>query len=368
MPRPVLDAMKSHLDLESRIGGYEAEAFRQDAIREAYRWAGDLIHSSASNIGFTSSATDSFARAISSIPFEFGDSILTTENDYISNQIAFLSLSRRLGVKIIRAADVTEGGVDVDSMAKLMDSHRPKVVTVTHVPTNSGLVQPVEAVGKLCRERDITYIVDACQSVGQLPVDVEKIGCDFLSATCRKFLRGPRGSGFLYVSDRALNSGLEPLFIDMRGADWIAENQYKAAKGAQRFEEWESSYALILGAGEAFRYALNIGIDRISTRTLMLASQIREKAARMPGVKVLDLGKQRCGIVTLQIPGREETEFKSKLDAANINTNITRRQYAVIDFDRKGVDWALRVSPHYYNTEEEIDQFIAVLSQILSDD
>ena len=221
MPRPVLDAMTEHLELEAEIGGYEAADARQDRVHDFYAATAELLGCSAHNVAFAPSATDAYARALSSIPFASGDVILTTQDDYISNQIAFLSLRKRFGVEVVHAPNRPEGGVDVHAMAKSMEERRPRLVAVTHVPTNSGLVQPVAEIGRHCRRLDLPYLVDACQSVGQYRVDAGEIGCDFLSATCRKFLRGPRGSGFLFVSDRALGAGDEPLFIDMRGGHWV---------------------------------------------------------------------------------------------------------------------------------------------------
>jgi selenocysteine lyase/cysteine desulfurase len=221
MPRPVLNAIRAHLELEAEIGGYEAEQARGDAIEACYASLAELLGAQPRNIAFLENATVAYAQALSAIRWNPGDVILTSEDDYISNQIMFLSLVKRFGVQLVRAPVCEAGGVDVDAMIRLMDTQRPRLVALTHIPTNSGLVQAVEAIGRACRERDLLYLVDACQSVGQRVVDVGNISCDFFSATSRKFLRGPRGAGFLYVSDRALEAGMEPMFLDMRGARWI---------------------------------------------------------------------------------------------------------------------------------------------------
>src|SRR5207253_4016802 len=227
MPRPVMAAMLEHLRLEEQTGGYEAADARADAVADFYEAVAELLGCRAENVAFAANATEAFSRSLSSVPFERGDVILTTLDDYISNQIAFMSLHKRFGVDFVHAPNLPEGGVDVDAMDRLMRERRPRLVAATHIPTNSGLVQPVAEIGRHCRELDLLYLVDACQSVGQYVVDVHELGCDFLSATCRKFLRGPRGSGFLYVSDRALAAGYEPLFIDMRGGRWIGPERYR---------------------------------------------------------------------------------------------------------------------------------------------
>ena len=199
----------------------------------------------------------------------------TSRNDYVSNQIQYLALADRFGVEVLRAPDAPEGGVDLAAIEGLIHRRRPRLVAVTHIPTNSGLVQDVTAIGAMCRARDILYLVDGCQSVGQMPVDVEAIGCDFFSATARKYLRGPRGAGFLYVSDRALDAGLEPLFPDMRGADWVAPDLYQPAPDAKRFETWEFFWGLVRATGVAAKYATDLGLDAIRERSWGLADQLR---------------------------------------------------------------------------------------------
>ena len=366
MPAPVIQAIQDHLTLEGRIGGYEAADARQDAIDAAYRSVAALVGARPENIAFTESATASYVQALSSIPFQPGDAILTTRNDYASNQIQLLALQARLGVQVLRAPDRPEGGVDAAAMGDLIRAHRPRLVSVTHVPTNSGLVQDVAAIGAMCRDEGVLYLVDACQSVGQMKVDVRDIACDFLSVTSRKFLRGPRGAGFLYVSDQALEAGLEPLFIDMRGADWIADDRYRPAAGARRFETWEFAWALVLGTGAAAAYAHAIGLDAIHTRLVALAARLRDGLRAIRGVRVLDKGPELCAIVSAAIDGWEPPELVSALRARGMNTNAQRRESAVLDFDAKRVTATLRLSPHYFNTEAEIDRTVAVLEELLS--
>ena len=360
-PRAVLDAVGQHLELEAQIGGYEAADAVADRLAAFYPVVARLLHTRPGNIAFATNATDAYARALSAIPWQPGDTVLTTENDYVSNQIALLSLQKRFQIRLLRASEHSDGGVSVSDMEYLIRQHQPKLVAVTHVPTNSGLVQPVEAIGALCRTHGVWYLVDACQSVGQLAVDVERIGCDFLTATFRKFLRGPRGAGFLYVSDRVLQAGLEMLLPDMRSGHWTSPDTYQPATDARRFEYWEMAPALILGSKAAAEYALEIGIDWIEDRVRRLADRARRHLEELPGVRVLDLSADRCGIVTAHNPDWEQHALMEHLKAQSINTRISTLYVARIDFPRKGVEWALRISPHYYNTEAEIDQLVAAL-------
>jgi selenocysteine lyase/cysteine desulfurase len=364
-PAPVLTAMLDHLRLEAEIGGYEAAAARAEPVGGFYTELAALIDCAPGNIAFASSATHAYTAALSAIAFEPGDVILTTRNDFISNQIAFLSLRKRYGVRVVHAPDLPEGGVDVAAMAALMREHWPRLVAATHIPTNSGLVQPVAEIGRHCREMDLLYLVDACQSVGQIPVDVTEIGCDLLTSTCRKFLRGPRGTGFLYVADRVLRAGYEPLFIDMYGARWVAPDRYQPVETAARFEDWEFPYAALLGCAEAARYARAVGLPAIAGRTSALAGQLREQLAPLPGVRVLDHGRELGALVTFAVDGWPAQPFKAAMDARKINSALSFREFAQYDFGDKDVDWCLRLSPHYYNTEDEVDQVAAAVAELV---
>ena len=365
MPDPVCRTIVKHLELESQIGGYEAAEERREEIEAVYQALGQLIGADTENIALTENATASFTQALSAVSFKPGDVIVTTRNDYVSNQIMYLSLASRFGIEIVRAPDDPSGGVDVSAIEELVHRRRPKLVAVTHIPTNSGLVQKVADIGTICHQRKTLYLVDACQSVGQMPIDVKQIGCDFLSATSRKFLRGPRGIGFLYISDWALDSGLVPLFPDLHGAHWIEEDLFQPLPDARRFENWEFPVALVLGLGRATEYALDLGLEAIRERAWSLAARARDQLAEIESVRILDRGAERSAIVTIATAGHDPARLTSSLRVQGINTSLSTRDYAVLDFDDKGVEAAVRVSPHYYNTEEEIDAFVARLSGLL---
>ena len=358
MPRPVLTAIVDHLQREAQFGGYESADAAADAGHEAYADVARLIGAEARNVAVVENATVAFFQALSAFDFRDDDIVVTTRNDYISNQLAYLSLAKRHGVEIQRAADLPSGGVDPQSVRELLRNPRVRLLAVTWIPTNSGLIQPVETIGEIAAEAGVPYLVDACQAVGQLPIDVERLHCDFLSATARKFLRGPRGIGFLYVSDRALQRGDAPLYIDMRGASWVTADTFELAPDARRFENWEFAYALLLGLGAAARYAIAQDIDRCSARTIMLADNLRSKLSQT--ARVLDRGEKRGAIVTADF-GRSATNIVAELHKRHINTSATYRAWAVLDMDEKGVKSALRMSPHYYNTEEELDALIDAL-------
>ena len=368
VPRPVRDAVRAHLDLEDQVGGYEAAEAEVASLRATYQAVGRLLGAEAHNVALVQNSTVAFHQAISAFDFAPGDMILTTRSDYASNQITYLSLARRRGVQVVRAPDAPEGGVDAEEVRRLIARRRPTLVSLTWIPTNSGLVQPAEEVGKICRDAEVPYLVDACQAVGQMPIDVGRLHCDFLAAAGRKFLRGPRGLGFLYVSDRILQRGAHPLLVDMHGATWTEPDAFDLTPDARRFETWEFAYALVLGLGAAARYALDVGLDTARDRARELAAYARQRLETLPDVRVLDRGPELCAIATAAIGGRDSREVKLSLRARGINTSSPHREDAIIDMDEKGASSALRISPHYYNTREEIDTAVAVLEEILSSD
>ncbi|MDH3648524.1 MAG: aminotransferase class V-fold PLP-dependent enzyme [Saprospiraceae bacterium] len=354
MPTPVLKTIKDHLDLEANIGGYEAATHRAREVRRFYKQVAMLLNTEARNIAFTSNATDAYARAILSIPFTSGDTILTSSNDYVSNFTLMITLQNRFGVKFEIMKNDAEGCVDLSALERQLTTNPPRLLSLTHVPTNSGLIQPAEEVGHLCTKFGVLYLLDACQSIGQLPLDVKDIKCDFLSATFRKFLRGPRGAGFLYVSDRVLQSDYHPIMVDMRGATWVDDASLQLSPDASRFEDWENAYALMLGASVAVKYAMSIGLPRIRNRVVLLSNELREGLQKVQNIRILDRGREKAGLVTFNIKDGQPGSILDFLIARKINCGISEGHVALLDFRQKSAGWALRFSPHYFNIQDEV--------------
>lgn len=360
MPQPVLAAVKGHLDLEAAIGGYEAaEAAEPDRAR-AYDAIARLLNCSPDEIALVENATRAWDMAFYSIPFTPGDRILTSASEYASNFIAYLQVARRTGVSVEALPSDADGQVSIRALERELGRGRVALVGLTHVPTNGGVVNPVEDVGRLTQAAGVPFLLDACQSVGQRPVDVDAIGCDMLSATGRKFLRGPRGTGFLYVR-RALMERLEPPFLDLRAAEWTTLDQYMMAATARRFETWESNVAGTIGLGVAVEYALDIGLEAIRVRVTALAARLRLLLAGLPGAEVRDLGRDRCAIVTFTMAGMDPVRVQEALRLRHINVSVSVRSGTRIDMDARGIDAMLRASVHYYNTDDELEQLIAAL-------
>jgi selenocysteine lyase/cysteine desulfurase len=363
MPQPVLDAVIEHLQLEARIGGYEAAAEARERIEHVYDAVATLISCSRDEVAIIENATRAWDMAFYSLPFQTEDRILTASSEYASNYIAFLQRARRTGASIEVIPNDEHGQVSLDALRNMLDE-RVKLIAITHVPTNGGLVQPVAAIGKIAREANILYLVDACQSVGQMPMNVEQIGCDMLSTTGRKYLRGSRGTGFLYVR-RAILEQLEPPFLDLHAAQWISPSEYKVRDDARRFENWETNYAAKIGLGVAIDYANQLGLDDIWRRIKALSYQLRSQLTTLPDVIVRDRGVTQCGIVTFTVEGHEPEAIQRQLAASNINVSVAVRSSAVLDMDTRKLTSMIRASVHYYNTEEEVELFIQTLTTML---
>jgi len=363
MPRCVLETQIEHLRLEATVGGYEAERLRNDQIEAVYDSVARLINCQREEVAIVENATVGWMMAFYAIPFNPGDRILTAEAEYASNYLAYLQIARDKGVVVEIIPSTTTGELCVDSLKAMIDD-RVKLISVTHVPTNGGLVNPVEAIGAVAKANDILYLVDACQSAGQIPLDVNAIQCDVLSATGRKWLRGPRGVGFLFVSKRILES-LHPPMIDLFSAVWTNVDRYELRKDARRFENWESNYAAKLGLGTAINYALSVGIDDIQIEIARLAEKLRGKLAEMPGVSVHDIGQRKCGLVTFSVAGIEATEVETRLRENRIQVSVSSPASTLIDASRRELPDLVRSSVHYYNEESELDALVECIKSIV---
>jgi selenocysteine lyase/cysteine desulfurase len=362
MPRCVLDTQIKHLQLEASVGGYEAARLENPRIEAVYDSVARLINCQCDEVAIVENASVGWMMAFYSIPFERGDRILTVEAEYASNYLAYLQIARERGVVVETIPSTDSGEVCVDSLRAMIDD-RVRLISVTQVPTNGGLVNPIEAIGTVARENNILYIVDACQSAGQIVLDVEAIQCDVLTATSRKFLRGPRGVGFLYVRSAILDT-LHPPMIDLFSARWVTADRYELRADARRFENWENNYAAKLGMGRAIDYALDIGVDFIEHEVNRLAALLRDKLSTVAGVTVHDIGKHKCGIVTFSMAGVEASTIETCLRENRIMVSVSSPASTLIDANRRQLPDLVRSGVHYFNTEEELDALVATVRRL----
>lgn len=363
MPAPVLEATIAHLRLEADIGGYEAADQRHEAVERVYGATAALLGCRPDEVAIIENATRAWDMAFYSVPFGPGDRIITATAAYASNYIAFLQMAQRTGAVIDVIPNDEQGQISVEALRNALDD-RVKLIAITHVPTNGGLVNPAAAVGKVARQNGILYLLDACQSVGQMPLDVNDIGCDMLSATGRKYLRGPRGTGFLYVR-RAVIEQLEPPFLDLHAAQWVARDQYKIRPDARRFENWETNYAGKIGLGVAIDYARQWGLETIRARIATLANDLRTRLNTLPGITVRDLGTERCGLVSFTVDHQDPDVIQHKLAERRINVSTSTLYSTRLDMETRGLGELVRASVHYYNSEAEVERFCDTLASIL---
>lgn len=357
--RRTLDATLDHLRLEAEIGGYEAADRARPVLDGFYPSIATLIGAEPGEIAYVENATRAWDLAFYSLDFKPGDRILTCVSEYSSNYISYLQVAKKTGAEIVVVPDDRHGQIDLAALERAIDK-RTKLVSISHIPTQGGLVQPAEAVGKIVNDAGILYLLDACQSVGMMPIDVKKIGCDFLSATGRKYMRGPRGTGFLYARTRS-TSHIEPIFLDNHAARWTGDNDYTVMGDAKRFENWERYFAGVIGLKVAADQANELGMPAIWARLRHLADGLRERLKTVPGVTLADLGVTKGAIVTFAVAGKEHGTLKQQLRDQGINVSVSTQFSSRLDLKGRGLKDVMRASVHIYNTDEELDRFVAAL-------
>jgi selenocysteine lyase/cysteine desulfurase len=362
MTRSTIETMTDHLRLEAETGGYEAAAAAAERIDAVYDALAELVGGRPHEIALFDNATHAWNAAFYSVPLRPGDRILTSRSEYGSNVLAYWQAASRYGAEVVPVPNDEHGQLDPAALADLIDE-RTKLIGLSHVPTGGGLVQPAAEVGRIARAAGVPFLLDATQSVGQFPVDVEAIGCDLLTGTGRKFLRGPRGTGFLWVRESLLER-LDPYVVEIRSATWDGKRGFTWAEGARRFESWENNYATLLGLGAAVRQALSLGLDAIGERTAALGAQLRGLLEDRPGVTTHDLGERRCAIVTAKVSGVPSERVAEWLAEYDVNVTTTVAEHTPFDTEDRGVHPLVRLSPHYYNTEAELERAAALVGQL----
>ena len=364
IPKVVHDVVSQYLDEELIAGGYETAAKYAKEHEDFYHSAAKLLNANPDEIAFTQSATDSWTKLFFTLPWKAGDVILTGMAEYASNYIAFLQVRRRYGVKVEVVPNDSSGQLSVVAL-KTMINPKVKLIALTHIPTNGGLVNPAEAVGEVARNSGVLYLLDACQSLGQYPLDVEKLGAHMLSGTGRKYLRAPRGTGIMYVA-REVYKAHEPLLLDMFGAELVDKDRFEMRPDARRFEHFEINFAGKVGMKKAIDYAMDLGMEAIWERVQHLAAYLRTQAEKISGVTAHDLGEVKSGITSLKLPTDDVLGVMQRLRAQHINTSRIVPSGTWLDMEDRQLGEMLRASVHYYNTEEEIDAFCEALTKELS--
>jgi len=351
-PDVVLDAVVNYLTEEATYGGYETEYKYNEELNNTYALIARLINADVNEVAIVENASTAWWLAFNGIDFKAGDEIITSEMEYVTNLISFTYAQKTYGVEIKVIPNDEHGNFSLPELEAAI-SPQTKLIAITHIASSTGGMMPVVEIGKIARKHGVLYLVDACQSAGQVPVDVREVDCDMLSVTGRKYLRAPRGTGFLYVR-KAVQDKLKLQFMDGFTTQWVTETDYKIRDDARRFELYEKSRALTLGLGKAVEYALNIAVDRIWQRVQYLANILRNQLRGIEGISVHDFGDEQCGIVTFTINGIDSAVVKTKLAEKQINVSVGLAKSTLFFMNKNSLDSVVRASVHYYNTEKEI--------------
>lgn len=365
-PRQVTKEVRRFLDAEELLGGYEAVDYYRKALEKPYTACSKLLQCKPEEIAVVQSATQAWQQIFFGLEFQKGDVIITSKAEYGSNFIAYLQMQRRVGISIQVVNETPQGDIDLEHLEELVKPEaQPKLITISHIPTSSGRVYDAHSVGKVAKAHGVPFLLDACQSAGQLPLNVEEIGCDFLTGTSRKYLRGPRGVGFLYVCEESMKA-FEPMTLDVRGARWESPNEYKMEGTAKKFEQFEMSFAAKAGFGVAVEMAQELGCDWIWERVQFLGGLLRSQLSTIPGVNIHDHGHVLCGIVSFTVEDLAAVEVKTALRSMGINVSVSTRASSRLDFEDRNLDNVIRASVHYFNTEDEIDRLVSAIHDLSS--
>lgn len=364
MSQAVVDAVTGHIRREAEVGGYRAAAEAAPAQTATYEAVAELLGCAPDEVALSDSATRGWTAVVSALPLAAGDRIVTARSEYGSNAIGLLQLQHRTGCELVLIEDDDTGAVDLAALATVLEQGPPAFVSLTHVPAQSGLVNPATEVGRLCRAAGTIFVLDACQSAGQLPLDVHDLGCHVLTATGRKFLRGPRGTGFLYV-ERSLALQLEPTMLDLSSATWVAPDRYEVRPDTRRFELWESDVAGRIGLGVAVAEALDLGLDAIAERNATLATDLRSRLDDIDHVTVRDRGRELCAITTFTVADVPAQQVADRLRDHGVNVAVSVATSAQHDLPNRGLSAVVRASVHYLTTDEEIERFTDLVADLV---
>ncbi|SRR5260221_371253 len=363
-PDTVLSAVVGYLQEEAMLGGYETESKYKAQLENTYQLIARLINAKPDEIAIVENASMAWGLAFNGIDFKEGDVIITSEMEYETNLMGFLHVKKKHGVTIRVIPNDEYGNF---SLAALEAAITPKtrLIAITHIASSAGGMTPIVEIGRIARKHQVLYLVDACQTVGQAPINVDEINCDILSVTGRKYLRAPRGTGFLYVR-KTVQDDLNISFMDGHTAVLTSEQEYAIRKDARKFELYEKNRALTLGLAKAIEYALNIGVDRIWQRVQLLAGSMRQQLKSMEFITVHDFGDLQCGIVTFSVNGIDSELVKNKLAEKDINVSVSRAKSTLLYMNKNQLSSIVRASVHYYNTETEIKELCKTLKIIFT--
>jgi cysteine desulfurase / selenocysteine lyase len=357
--RSTLETIWNYLRKEATEGPMEAANGASARLEDVRSDAASLVGARPGEIAFMGSGTAAWGAAFAALPpLVAGDRILVGRQEWGGN-LATMQAAR-VGARLETIPVRDDGSVDAAALASMIDD-RVRLVSLTWLPANGGLVNDAAAVGRVTRAADVPYFIDAGQALGQIAIDVAALGCDVLKAAGRKFLRGPRGTAILYVRNEFLPR-LTPSYLDVLSGP-IVNGMVTVRDDARRFEAGENSPALLLGLGAAIHQARTLGLGEIRDRIALLANTLRENLRSIPKVTVQDLGSELSGIVSFTVEGIPAGEVRATLAERQIAIGANGVPYTPLDMAARGIDQIARASVSYLNTPSEI----ILLSEAVAD-
>ncbi|OPA92586.1 class V aminotransferase [Pseudomonas fluorescens] len=356
-----LDAIVDQLQREARDGPMEAGEHGEVWVEKARRAAGQLLNAPASSIAFAGSGSTAWSMAFQALGhWQPGDRILVGRHEWGGN-LASMESAVQAGARVETIPCDETGAVCPLALDSMIDA-QVKLIDLTWLPANSGLINPAKAIGEVARRHGIPYFIDAGQAVGQLPVDVQALHCDVLKSAGRKHLRGPRGTALMYVRPGFLQR-LNPAQRDVFSAPWTAEG-FDLRNDARRFETSEVSYALLAGLGNALQEVNRLGVERTWERVLHLSERIREALREIPGICLHELGTTHSGLIAFNLNGWDAFELKRRLGLQRINIGANGVAYTPLDMQARGLASIARISVSPLNDEHDIETLMAALKAL----
>ncbi|MEM8796115.1 MAG: aminotransferase class V-fold PLP-dependent enzyme [Pseudomonadota bacterium] len=379
MPDCVMDAYLAAIEEEARIGSYRAQRDASDRFDDLYNKIGDLLNCNGSEVSLLENASRAWDLAFSMTELSVASVIVTTEYEYANNFVAMLRAKKETGCSIELIELDEDGNVSLSHLAHLLEVHGHNIalVSITHVPTHNAIILPIYEIGGVIASAKqagivsdtLLYVIDASQTIGQLSLNVEDLGCDVLTFTSRKYLRGPRGLGGVYYRSTSLQRAIEhnqaePKLLNIPGFVWDNQNDYNIARNGLCFESWETNYSGKLAFKKALEYHDDIKLDFLNCKNQNLSSILRKQLSDIEGINIADCGNKKSSMVTFYIDQKSEPFFAKFIEKQKINVSLLDIRISQINMRRKSQKYLIRISPYYYNTEDEIEFFISVLSEI----
>lgn len=350
--RSTLETIWDYLRREAADGPMEAANEASALLEDVRAGAASLIGAAPDELALMGSGSAAWGAAFAALPpLAAGDRIFVGRQEWGGNLATMQAAAARAGARIETIPVREDGSVDAAALASMIDD-RVRLVSLTWLPANGGLINDAAAVGRVTKPAGIPYFIDAGQAFGHIPIDVAALGCDVLKAAGRKFLRGPRGTAILYVR-REFQQRLTPSYLDVVSGP-IVDGFVRMRNDARRLEASENSPALLLGLGTAIRQARVLGIDVIHERITGLAGTLRNNLRSIPKVTVRDLGTDLSGIVSFTIDGTPSSEVRAALARRQIAIGANGVPYTPLDMTARGLDQIARASVSYLNTPSEV--------------